>query len=101
MASIRPLSFAELLRRYRVSAGLTQEDLAEKAGLSKRGIGALETGERSAPQQATLKRLANALALSDTQRSQFEAVARQRAPVLPLPAGASAAAARIHAPPFV
>ena len=30
--------FADLLRRYRVAAGLTQEALAERAGLSARGI---------------------------------------------------------------
>jgi tetratricopeptide (TPR) repeat protein/transcriptional regulator with XRE-family HTH domain len=103
MASMRPLSFAELLRRYRVAAGLTQEELAEKAQVSKRGIGALETGERSAPQQATLERLATALALSDTQRSHFKAVARQRAPASPpAPHGAPAsAAARLHSSPFV
>ncbi len=31
-------SFGELLRRYRQAAGLTQEALAERAGLSESGI---------------------------------------------------------------
>src|SRR5262245_40499342 len=78
MASMRPLSFGELLRRYRASAGLTQEELAEKAGLSKRGIGALETGERLGPQKETVDRLADALELDPSNRALFAAAARQR-----------------------
>jgi transcriptional regulator with XRE-family HTH domain len=40
--------FGSLLRRYRTSAGLTQEELAERAGLSRRGIADLERGARRA-----------------------------------------------------
>ena len=39
--------FGDLLRRYRTAAGLTQEELAERAGLSTRGISDLERGARS------------------------------------------------------
>jgi transcriptional regulator with XRE-family HTH domain len=37
------------LRRYRVLAGLSQEALAERAGLSRRGIADLERGARRFP----------------------------------------------------
>ena len=38
------LSFAELLRRLRSEARLTQEELAEAAGLSPRSVSDLERG---------------------------------------------------------
>ena len=41
-----PSPFGERLRRLRVAAGLSQEALAERAGLSAQAIGALETGKR-------------------------------------------------------
>ncbi len=47
-------SFGELLRRARVAAGLTQEALAERAGLSATAISALERGVRQTPQGETL-----------------------------------------------
>jgi DNA-binding XRE family transcriptional regulator len=36
--------FGDLLRRYRLAANLTQEALAERAGLSDSGIQKLERG---------------------------------------------------------
>ena len=51
MAAKTETSFGDLLRRYRVAAGLTQEELAERASLSARGISDLERGARSAPQR--------------------------------------------------
>jgi len=42
-------SFGLLLQRYRVAAGLSQEELAERAGLSRRGISDLERGARAFP----------------------------------------------------
>ena len=56
---------------HRVSLGLTQEVLAERAGLSRRGIADLERGARSAPYRDTIERLATALALSESQRQTF------------------------------
>jgi len=47
-------SFAQMLRRYRRAAGLTQEGLAERAGLSTRTVSDLERGEILAPRQDTL-----------------------------------------------
>jgi transcriptional regulator with XRE-family HTH domain len=37
-------TFGELLRRHRQAAGLTQQELAERAGLSVHGIQKLERG---------------------------------------------------------
>src|SRR5262249_27888484 len=60
-------AFGVLLRRHRLAAGLTQEALAERAGLGVRTIQGLEEGE-SRPRRATLRRLAAALALPEEQR---------------------------------
>jgi predicted ATPase/DNA-binding XRE family transcriptional regulator len=64
-----------LLRRYRLAAGLSQEALAERARMSKNGIGALERGYRRTPRRETLGFLAVALALDAEQRRTFEATA--------------------------
>src|ERR1035437_803876 len=55
--------FMNLLRRHRLEAGLSQADLAERAGLSARGISDLERGVNRTPQRETVLRLADALAL--------------------------------------
>jgi non-specific serine/threonine protein kinase len=70
--------FGALLRHYRVLAGLTQEQLAERAGLSRRGIADLERGARRAPYAATIERLAAALELSAPERVRFSAAGRKR-----------------------
>ena len=72
----QPASFADLLRCYRRRAGLTQEELAERAHLSVRGISNLERGVRRLPQRGTVTLLAEALALSAADRAPFEAAAR-------------------------
>jgi len=56
-------AFGARLRRARLAAGLTQEELAERAGLSARGIQDLERGLRATPQRETVRRLAGALGL--------------------------------------
>src|SRR5438105_3586082 len=56
-------AFAELLRQHRLAAGLTQELLATRAGLSAHGIRKLEHGT-TRPYRATVQRLALALGLS-------------------------------------
>jgi predicted ATPase/DNA-binding XRE family transcriptional regulator len=68
--------FGQLLRRYRLAAGLSQEALAERARMSTEGISALERGYRRSPQRETLELLAGALALDDRQRRDFESAAR-------------------------
>jgi transcriptional regulator with XRE-family HTH domain len=83
------VSFGEQLRRHRRDRGLTQEQLGEQAGLSARGIRALELGERSMPHRDTVQLLAAALELSSEARVAFE----QSAP------GASAAVQHVRAEP--
>jgi predicted ATPase len=56
--------------------GLSQEDLADKAGLSRRGIADLERGVRLSPYPSTLRRLATALDLEPEQWRAFVAAAR-------------------------
>ncbi|MDQ3405839.1 MAG: helix-turn-helix domain-containing protein [Actinomycetota bacterium] len=65
-------TFRERLRELRDRAGMTQEDLAHHSGISVRTIRRFERDERTNPQTATVKRLAEALALSaDEQRDLF------------------------------
>ncbi len=69
-----------LLRKLREQAGLTQGDLAERAGLSEDAIGLLERGERRRPQRYTVQKLAAALALPPEQRDRFKVAARRSRP---------------------
>lgn len=78
MAVPRTVLFGDLLRRYRVAAGLTQEELAERAGLSAKGISDLERGARTSPRRDTVTLLAEALGLDERDRSVLAAAARQR-----------------------
>src|SRR5690348_8917675 len=79
-------SFGALLRRYRTAAGLTQEELAERAGLSVRNLRDLERDTPQRPQQATFERLAVALAVPATDYPAFVAAARRRDAQRPEPA---------------
>jgi predicted ATPase/transcriptional regulator with XRE-family HTH domain len=62
------IGFGAALRRYREGAGLSQAQLAERAGLSAKAIGALERGERRRPHPQTLDLLATALGLEADER---------------------------------
>ena len=81
--------FAGLLRLLRTGAGLTQEELAEAAGVSARSVSNLERGSVGTPQKETVRLLADALSLTGPARAEFEAAARS-GPAL----GGVAAAAR-------
>jgi predicted ATPase/DNA-binding XRE family transcriptional regulator len=70
------LGFGDLLRQLRNAAGLTQEDLAERAGLSSDTISLLERGEHRRPHRYTMQSLAEALGLSQRNRVRFETAAR-------------------------
>ncbi len=72
----QPHTFAKLLRHYRTAAGFTQEELAERAGLSLRGVLYLERGGRQ-PYRDTIRRLADALALSQEGRAALLAAGRR------------------------
>src|SRR5712692_1973650 len=69
----------DLVRRYREAAGLLQEALAERAGMSPRGLLYLERGLRR-PYPATVRRLADALALTAEQREALTLAIRHAAP---------------------
>jgi tetratricopeptide (TPR) repeat protein/transcriptional regulator with XRE-family HTH domain len=73
METQKPSVFGELLRRYRVAAVLTQEELAARAGLSMRAISDLERGVKSRPHPHTVRLLADALGLQGAVRAGFEA----------------------------
>jgi predicted ATPase/transcriptional regulator with XRE-family HTH domain len=80
--------FGALLKQFREAAGLTQEALAEQAGLSVRAISALERGVNRTPRRDTLERLASALALPVRKRAQLAAAAHPEIdPALAQPAG--------------
>ncbi len=64
--------FGTVLRHYRAAAGLSQEALAERAGMSVNGIGSLERGDRRSPRPGTVAILARALGLRGEQLQQFE-----------------------------
>ena len=72
--------FGDLLRHYRLAAGLTQLELALRAGLSLRAIKALEVGHRQAPRKRSMTLLADALCLDPEDRAAFEAAGRQCLP---------------------
>ena len=76
MSTVSPSAFGQLLRRLRQAAKLTQEELAERAGLSVEGISALERGVNRAPRRDTIGLLAEALALAPADRAALEATAR-------------------------
>ena len=65
----RGVSFGGLLRKLRAAAGLTQEELAARAGLSPNAVSALERGQRRRPYPHTVRTLADALDLGESERA--------------------------------
>ncbi|HEY8599971.1 MAG TPA: tetratricopeptide repeat protein [Thermomicrobiales bacterium] len=94
MAAQTTPTFAGLLREFRERAGLTQEELAERAELSTDAIGLLERGARQRPQHHTVQRLSAALELADDDRARLAAAAR-----LARPGAARAATAPVYVAP--
>jgi len=73
--------FGAVLRTFRVAAGLSQEELAERAHLSQRTVSDLERGITTAPYRDTVALLADALELTERDRTELEgAVDRSRRP---------------------
>ncbi|GAB1515249.1 hypothetical protein JCM33774_72920 [Actinophytocola sp. KF-1] len=64
-----------MLREFRRQTALTQEVLAERAGLAVRTIRRLEKGESANPQLDTVRLLADALSLTPDDRARMLAVA--------------------------
>ena len=71
------LTFGDLLRRHRASSNVTQENLAERTGLTPQAIGLLERGERRRPHAYTVRKLAEALGLEGSDLAKFESAGRR------------------------
>ena len=63
------MSFGARLRTLRRAAGLTQEELASRAGLSPNAVGTLERGAMRRPQPHTVRALSGALNLPEGERA--------------------------------
>jgi predicted ATPase/transcriptional regulator with XRE-family HTH domain len=77
MAAKGTSPFADLLRRYRRQSGLTQEELAERAGLSPSAISQLERGLTMAPHKDTVQLLITALQLTGDEAAILAQAARR------------------------
>ncbi|WP_204053259.1 ATP-binding protein [Microbispora siamensis] len=64
------------MRAHRTKAMLTQEELAAQAGVSVRHLREIEAGRVTAPRASTVRLLADALGLSDSERAEFQRIAR-------------------------
>ena len=71
MDKVQHGAFAKLLMTARHAAGLTQHDLAAKAGISIRTIGNLERGEVHRPRPSTVRHLAQALDLGNAETTEL------------------------------
>jgi transcriptional regulator with XRE-family HTH domain/tetratricopeptide (TPR) repeat protein len=71
-------AFAARLAAFRRSAGLSQEELAKRSGLSTRAVSNLERARTRWPYPDTLSRLADALQLDDEARRKLVAAAGRR-----------------------
>src|SRR5215471_7189359 len=72
--SSEPVRFGEVLRNHRRAAGMTQEELAERAGISPRSISGLERGEGATPRRDTVAQLVQALGLAGSELVEFKAL---------------------------
>jgi transcriptional regulator with XRE-family HTH domain len=63
--------FGEVVRAHRRRLGLTQEELADRSGLSVRSIGKIESSRIVAPRPPTVRLLADAFGLTGADRDRF------------------------------
>lgn len=70
----------EAIRHYRQEAGITQEELASRAGLSPTSIVRLERREIKAPRVSTLDAIARALVINPAKLIQFVSEIKSPAP---------------------
>lgn len=89
-------AFGAHLRALRTGAELSQEELAQTAGISVRGLSDLERGRSRGPQRRTVRALAAALGLDPAAARELERLASLGRP---RPAGAKAVPARPPDPP--
>ena len=88
--------FGDIVREHRQRLGLTQEDLADRSGVTVRTIGKIESGRIAAPRLTTARLLAEALGLDGANRDRFYAAARE-----PVAVPAERALAPAQLPPDV
>ncbi|WP_439656653.1 ATP-binding protein [Lentzea sp. HUAS TT2] len=69
-------AFGDFLRFYRSRVPLTQEELAERTGLSTRAISDMERGRTLSPQFRTVQLLVGGLGLAREEAAEFAALAR-------------------------
>lgn len=88
-----------LIRRLRLASGLSQEQLAERSGLSTRAISDLERGQRTHTRPETVRMLAEGMDLSPEDRQTLQqAVRPDRSPPTRLPGNATAETRPLPAP---
>ncbi len=81
-------TFAGLLRGHREAQALSQEELAGRAGLTAKAVGALERGERRRPYPHTVRALSDALGLDEEERARLATASTAARPAGRRPAGA-------------
>lgn len=74
-------SLADQLKIHRAALGVTQAELAERAGISERAVSDMERGLRRVIYRETADRLVRALELRAEEATRFLAVARGHAPL--------------------
>jgi tetratricopeptide (TPR) repeat protein/transcriptional regulator with XRE-family HTH domain len=79
MSQAGETAFGAWLRRQRITAGLTQEELAERSGLSVRAISDMERGRTTRPRRVTLSQITDALELPEAEREAVANAARRMA----------------------
>jgi len=67
--------FGDMVRAHRGRLGITQEELADRSGVSVRGLGKIEAGRIGRPRPSTVRLLADAFGLSGAERDRFCAAA--------------------------
>jgi predicted ATPase/DNA-binding XRE family transcriptional regulator len=94
----RPAPFGARLRNLREAAGLTQEELASKAGLTAKAISVLERGERKRPFPHTVRAIADALELSENERASLLAAVPKRGSATTASASATVSKSNLPTP---
>lgn len=90
--------FGGLLRAYRLKAGWTQEELAERSGVSNHAISMLESGRRR-PRLSTVSRLAEAMSLETADRQRLVAAVNGQGSAALSPSGAAGGVPGAGIPP--
>ena len=96
-ADVRKSPFGGALRALRLAALLTQEELAERAGVSARTVANMEAGRVLRPHSRSVGLLADALGLSGVDKEAFGRSSRSLAPPEDAAAAAAAPAAQVPA----